>query len=125
MPQKPGNGVRVTGDRDSNSLRIANLLPISGKTQEGCGGLGGENPGVFPKAGPIFKQPFSLSESAQTLAGIAFRAAGKTEGKKFPTVSKFARNPSSKEFRPQPFRAFPTIGNTKDHIFSGHVSAAP
>ena len=53
------------------------------KTQEGCGGLRGENPGVFPKAGPIFQQPFSLPENAtlpenaQTLAGIASRAAGR------------------------------------------------
>ena len=36
----------------------------------------GENPAAFPKARPIFQQPFSLPESAQTLAGIAFRAAG-------------------------------------------------
>ena len=48
------------------------------RSQEGCGGLGGENPGAFPKAGPIFQQPLSLPESAQTLAGIAFRAAGKS-----------------------------------------------
>ena len=27
--------------------------------QKGCGGLGGENPGAFPKAEPIFQQPFS------------------------------------------------------------------
>ena len=59
------------------------------KTQEGCDGLGGENPAAFPKAGPIFQQPFSLPESAQTLAGIAFRAAGQS-GKHFPEASKFA-----------------------------------
>ena len=29
------------------------------KTQEGCGGLRRENPGAFPKARPIFQQPFS------------------------------------------------------------------
>ena len=51
------------------------LSPI----KEGCGGLGGEKPGAFPKApGPIFQQPFSLPENAQALAGIAFRAAGKS-----------------------------------------------
>ena len=44
------------------------------KIQEGCGGLGGENPGSFPKAGPISQQPFSLLESAQTLAVTALRA---------------------------------------------------
>ena len=37
------------------------------RTQEGCGGLGGENPAAFPQAQPIFQQPFSLPESAQNL----------------------------------------------------------
>ena len=60
------------------------------KTQEGCGGLRDENPGAFPKAGPIFQQPFSLPENAQTLAGIAFRADGKSV-KNCPAASKFAR----------------------------------
>ena len=60
------------------------------RTQEGCGGLGGESPAAFPKAGPIFQQPFSLPEDAQTLAGIAFRAAGKSL-RNFPAASKFAR----------------------------------
>ena len=51
--------------------------------------LGGENPAAFPKARPIFQQQFSLPENAQTLAGIAFRAAGKSV-KNFPAASKFA-----------------------------------
>ena len=72
------------------------------RTQEGCGGLGGENPAAFLQAQPIFQQPFSLPENAQTLAGIAFRAAGKTVNN-FPAASKFARKPfhwtSSKELR--------------------------
>ena len=59
------------------------------KTQEGCGGLRGESPGAFPEVGPIFQQPFSLPENAQTLAGIAFRAAGKSV-QNFPAASKFA-----------------------------------
>ena len=63
---------------------------MSRRTQEGCGGLGGENPAAFPKGRPIFQQPFSLPESAQTLAGIAFRAAGKSV-RNFPAASKFAR----------------------------------
>ena len=58
------------------------------RTQGGCGGLGGENPAAFPQARPIFQQPFSLPESAQTLAGIAFRAAGKS-GNNFPAALKF------------------------------------
>ena len=64
------------------------------RTQGGCGGLAGENPAAFPKARPIFQQPFSLPESAQTLAGIAFRAAGKS-GENFPAASnsKFAGKP--------------------------------
>ena len=57
---------------------------------EGCGGLRGENPAAFPKVRPIFQQPFSLPESAETLAGIAFRAAGKSV-RNFPAASKFAR----------------------------------
>ena len=71
--------------------RIQKSLQTPGirKTQEGCGGLRGENPGAFPKAGPTFQQPFSLPENAQTLAGIAFRAAGKSVTN-FPAASKFA-----------------------------------
>ena len=42
------------------------------KTQEGRGGLGGENPGAFPKVGPIFQQPFSLPESAKPLLEYHF-----------------------------------------------------
>ena len=60
--------------------------PFTTKTQEGCGGLGGEDPGVFPKAGPIFQPPFSVLESAETLAGIACRAAGES-GKISPAAS--------------------------------------
>ena len=41
-------------------------------------------------ARPIFQQPFSLPESARTLAGIAFRAARKSV-RTFPAASKFAR----------------------------------
>ena len=67
-------------------------LALVRRTQEGCGGLRGENPAAFPKARPIFQQPFSLPESAQTLAGIAFRAAGKS-GENFPAASKFAGKP--------------------------------
>ena len=37
----------------------------------------------------IFQQPFSLPENAQTLAGIAFCAAGKSRNN-FPAASKFA-----------------------------------
>ena len=36
-----------------------------------------KNPGAR-KAGLIFQQPFSLPENAQTVTGIAFRAAGKS-----------------------------------------------
>ena len=60
------------------------------RTQGGCGGLGGEIPAAFPQARPIFQQPFSLPENAQTLAVIAFHAAGKSVNN-FPAASKFAR----------------------------------
>ena len=62
------------------------------RTQEGCGGLGGENPAAFLKARPIFQQPFSLPQNAQTLTRIAFRAARKS-GKNVPAASKFAGKP--------------------------------
>ena len=39
--------------------------------KEGKGGLRGENSGASPKAEPMFQQPFSLPENAQTLAGSA------------------------------------------------------
>ena len=44
------------------------------------------------QARPIFQQPFSLPENAQTLAGIASRAAGKSVNN-FPTASKFSGKP--------------------------------
>ena len=66
-------------------------LYIYQKTQEGCGGLRGENPGAFPKAGPIFQQPFALPENAQTLAGITFFGAAGKSVKNSPAASKFAR----------------------------------
>ena len=71
-------------------LYVGSLYVFFRSTQEGCGGLRGENPAAFPQARPIFQQPFSLPESAQTLAGIAFRAAGKSV-RNFPAASKFAR----------------------------------
>ena len=49
----------------------------------------GKNPGAFPKAGPIFQQPFPLPENAKTLAVIAFGAAGKS-AKNCTAASKFA-----------------------------------
>ena len=57
----------------------------------------------LPQARPILQQPFSLPESAQTLAGIAFRAAGKS-GNHFPAASKFAGKPflQRKFGQPQP-----------------------
>ena len=42
-----------------------------------------------PEGGADFQQPFLLPESAQTLARIAFRAAGKS-GNDFRAASKFA-----------------------------------
>ena len=46
---------------------------------------------------PIFQQPFSLPESAQTLAGIAFCAAGKS-GNHFQQRRNLPENLSSREF---------------------------
>ena len=56
------------------------------------------NPAAFPKAGPIFQQPFSLPEKAQTLAGTAFGAAGKSMNN-FPAASRnLHQTLSGKEF---------------------------
>ena len=68
------------------------------RTQEGCGGLGGENPAAFPKAGPIFQQTFSLPENAQTLAGIDF-ALPENHGIIFQQRQDLPENFSSNEFR--------------------------
>ena len=68
---------------------MATLTLILRKTQEGSGGLRGENPGALPKSGLSLQQPFSLLENAQTLAGIAFRVAGKSV-KNLPAASEFA-----------------------------------
>ena len=69
---------------------VSAKFPLSfRKTQQGCGGLEGENPGGFPKARPIFQQPLCLPEIAQILAGIACRAAREL-GKNIPPASKFA-----------------------------------
>ena len=54
--------------------------------------MAGENPAAFPEGAANFPAAVSLPESAQTLAGIAFRAAGKS-GKNFPAASKFAGKP--------------------------------
>ena len=79
--------------RGANEKRLIRLTSLSHvmirETQEGCGGLRGENPGALPKTGPIFQRPFSLPENAQTLPGIAFRAAGKSVNN-FPAASKLA-----------------------------------
>ena len=81
-PRGSCNNTRLLGGFLEGSLII--------RAQEGCGGLGGEIPAAFPKARPIFQQPFSLPESAQTLAGMALCAAGNS-GNHFPAASKFAR----------------------------------
>ena len=80
----------MSGFRGVSKTQLAQIIAFflegSGKL---CGGLRGGNPGAFPKAGPIFQQPLSLPENAQTLAGIAFGAARKSV-KNFRAASKFA-----------------------------------
>ena len=79
--------MRIFGPRNPLFLKVG----IRGLSAvRGIPSLGGENPGAFPKAGPIFQQPFPLPVNAQTLAGLAFGAAGKSV-KNFPAASKFAR----------------------------------
>ena len=76
----------ITGMMVANGS--SRCLLLSEKLKKSCGGLGGENPGAFPQVGRILQQPFSLPESAQTLAVRACRAAGKS-GNDFAAVSKF------------------------------------
>ena len=60
-------------------------------------GVRGENPGAFPKGRPIFQQPISLPENAQTLAGIALCAAG-TSVNNFQQRRSLPENFSSSKF---------------------------
>ena len=66
-----GNQFCLIFNAQSRAEFSDNLRILFRKTQGGCGGLGGENPAAFPRAGPIFQQPFSLPASAQTLALVA------------------------------------------------------
>ena len=95
----------ILNERSSFTYDISPLSVLIRKTQEGCGGLRGESPGALAKVGPIFQRSFSLLENAQTLVGIAFRAAGKS-GRNFPAASKFARKtvPARNFGQPQPSR---------------------
>ena len=81
------------------------------RTQEGCGCLGGANPAAFPQARPIFQQPFSLPESAQTFAGIAFGACRKI-GEEFSSSVEICRKtfPAGNFGQPQPSRVFWFMG---------------
>ena len=83
----------VRANRSRDSRKQSEVAPLQNpkiRNQEGSGSLGGENPAAFPQAWPIFQQPFSLPENAQTLAGIALSAARKSANN-FPAASKFAR----------------------------------
>ena len=74
---------------DSGSVPDQNYSQKNSK--EGRGGLGGEHPAEFPKAGPILQQEFSFPHSA---------CAARNSGNNFPAASEFAnKKPSSKEFR--------------------------
>ena len=94
----PGNcsisEARRSSQKTAGNRRLCRdpFVPFIRRAQEGCGGLRGENPAAFPQVRPVFQQLFSLPESAQTLAGIASRAAVKS-GNHFPAASKFAGKP--------------------------------
>ena len=94
-------------------------------TQEGCGGLVGENPAAFPKAQSIFQQPFSLPESAQTLAGILLNnyfVLPENRGRIFQQRRNLPENLSSKEF--QTATAFSSFLN-KGKIFGSKTPKQP
>ena len=96
------------GQQDAKEYLLKSEGYLIRRTQEGCGGLGGENPAAFPQVRPIFQQLFSLPESAQTLAGTAFRAAG-NRGRIFQQRRNLPENLSSREF--QTATAFPSFLN--------------
>ena len=58
----------------------------------------GRKSGSVSEGRPIFQQPFSLPESAQTFALIEFRAARKSSNT-FPAASKFAAETLGKSQR--------------------------
>ena len=77
------------------------------RTQEGCGGLGGENPGAFPKAGPIFQQPSFLVGKC-SIFGRDSISSCRNIGEEFSAASKFAGKSFQQGIpdKPQPSRVF-------------------
>ena len=79
--------------------------PFVRRTQEGCGGLGGENPAAFPQARPIFQQPFSLAGKCPSLGRDSISRCQKRN--RFPAASKFAKTfPAGNFGQPQPSQVF-------------------
>ena len=70
------------------------------------------------------QQPLSLPESAQTLAGIAFRTAGKSS-KKYSAASKFARKPlPARNFgQTQPSQVFWMFNNKMFYALRGRPNS--
>ena len=60
--------VLITSDTLKIRVKITNLIQ---KNSRRLWRSQRRNPAAFPKAGPIFQQPFALPDNAQTLAGIA------------------------------------------------------
>ena len=86
---------------------LARGNPSLRRTQEGCGGLGGGNPAAFPQARPIFQQPCSLPESAQTLARDSISCCPKI-AESFSSSFGICRKtfPAGNLGQPQPSRVF-------------------
>ena len=65
------------------------------------------NSNSVPEGGPIFQQPFLLPENAQTLAGMAFRAARKSGEELSSSVEICRKTCAARNFgQPQPSRVF-------------------
>ena len=100
--------ISARGSRDPlrSAIPLRSSLLIR-RTQEGCGGLGGENPAAFPKARPIFQQPFFLPESSPNLGRDSISCCRKV-GKEFTSSAEICREtfPARNFGQPQPSRVF-------------------
>ena len=118
VPEFPGK-TRTRKKDGCTSWRPQSLRPKKGKyaivqapkirrTQEGCGGLGGENPAAFPKAWPIFQQSFFLPEKVPKPLGRDSILFCPKIGENFSSSVEICRKtfPASNFGQPQPSRVF-------------------
>ena len=81
---------------EKNPAKFPPNFPQIRKSQEGCGGLRGEHPGAFPKAGPIFQQP--LPENARGPPKGVGHGGGRWKLNQ--VFSRFFKNPERTRLKP-------------------------